>query len=411
MMAKLFDVESQTYLNLFFSLKEGTLDNNSDLKSRVNELKAEPETNSNGKGKLKRRMAFLALAISLLFVFAGCKPTDAQIQEAISKTQTAMTALIPIQRRAGCTNKFALNYDQWATANDGTCQYPENSAPIVPGCTDPKATNYDPAATWMATSTCQYLPAPANQVPGCTDPNAVNLSLAATWNDGSCVYKMIPVSGCTDEYATNHALAATVDDHSCVYSPLLGCTDPNAANFNSAAKQDDGSCAYTKTPIPGCIDSKAANFDSAATQDDGSCVYTKTQITGCIDSKATNFDSAATQDDGSCKYEQANLPEGFPSGVPNGNYIMTCNGVKAQSFSNTDIVQFSQQLKHTAKGMMDQATAACSAGSGCSCSNNVGFTQWDGKSFTMNITITVSCCAGGQCMTVPTTVTCIVTGK
>lgn len=356
------------------------MDNNSDLKSRFRELKAEPEMNSNGKGKLKRSMACLALAILLLVVLTGCKPTEAQIQEAISKIKTAMTALIPIQRRAGCTNKFALNYDQWATANDGTCQYPEKPAPIVPGCTDPKATNYDPTATWMATSSCQYLRAPANQVPGCTDPNAVNLSLPATWNDGSCVYKMIPVSGCTDEYANNHVLAATIDDYSCTYSPLSGCTDPNAVNFNSAAKQDDGNCAYTKT-----------------------------SILGCIDLKATNFNSAATQDDGSCKYEQAILPEGFPSGVPNGNYIMTCNGVKAQSISNTDIVQFSQQLENTAKGVMDQASAACNADSGCSCGNNVGFTQWDGKSFTMNITITVSCCAGGQCMTVPTTVTCIVT--
>jgi hypothetical protein len=319
--------------------------------------------------------------IMLLIVLVGCKPTDAQIQEAIAKTQTAMTSQVQILRRAGCTNKFALNYDQWATANDGTCQYPEKAAPIVPGCTDPKATNYNFAANWMD-GTCQYLPAPANQVPGCTDPKAVNLNSAATWNDGSCVYKMIPLSGCTDEYATNHVLGATIDDYSCVYSPLSGCTDPNAANFNSAAKQDDGSCAYTTTPKPGCIDSNATNFDSAATQDDGSCIY-----------------------------QQVELPEGFPSDIPNGNYIMTCNGMNAQSFSNTNIGQFSQELENTTKGILDQATAACGAGSGCTCSNNVGFTRWDGTSFTMNITITVNCCAGGQCMTVPTTVACTVIRK
>lgn len=250
----------------------------------------------------------------LLIVSLGCgKPTDKQIQEAISQTQTAMAAT-PFQyhQTPGCTNKFAINYDQWATVNDGSCTYPNTPPSIIPGCMDTKADNYDQTATWMDGS-CKYPPAPAGEIPGCTDPNSVAPNPAATWNDGSCVYKMVPVVGCTDENATNHVLAATVDDYSCVYPPIpvLGCTDPNASNYNPLATVNDYICKYSGTPVPGCTNPKADNFDPTATQDDGSCKFTP--ILGCTDPKATNFNSSANQDNGSCKYADVpatNLPGG-----------------------------------------------------------------------------------------------------
>ena len=358
------------------------MSDNKDLEDSVSELELEPETNSNGKGKPKRRMTGLALAITLLVVFVGCNKTDAQNKQAISNTQTAMAGPFQIVRRAGCTNKFAINYDQWATANDGSCKWPtDRTAPIVPGCTDSNATNYDSTANWMS-GTCKYKPAPANEVPGCTDPNAVNLNRIATWNDGSCVYKMIPISGCTDEYASNHVPAATADDYSCVYAPLAGCIDSNATNFNSAAKQDDGSCLYSKTPMAGCTDPKASNYNKSASQDDGSC-----------------------------KYEEAVLPEGFPANVPYGNYTMSCNGQNYGSFTNNNISKFAQDTVSTLRSSAEQGAAACSGGPGCTCSSSVSGTPWNGTYFTLTLKLSITCCIGGECMTTPVSVACTYTAK
>lgn len=52
-------------------------------------------------------------------------------------------------------------------------------------------------------------------VPGCTDPNATNYNPAATTNDGTCSY---PSSyyGCTNPDATNYSPSAIFDDNSCV---------------------------------------------------------------------------------------------------------------------------------------------------------------------------------------------------
>lgn len=83
------------------------------------------------------------------------------------------------------------------------------------------------------------------------------------------------VRGCTDPLATNHDPAATEDDGSCQYAPapVDGCTDNQATNYDPAATVDDGSCTYPPTTVEGCMDGQAINFDPEATVDDGSCQY------------------------------------------------------------------------------------------------------------------------------------------
>ena len=52
----------------------------------------------------------------------------------------------------------------------------------------------------------------------------------------------IDVPGCTDPNACNFDPAATSDDGSCQFPD--GCTDPSACNYNAAALCDDGSCTF-----------------------------------------------------------------------------------------------------------------------------------------------------------------------
>ena len=96
------------------------------------------------------------------------------------------------------------------------------------------------------------------------------------------------ILGCTDLIACNYDPNATEDDGSCDYgdldcpepcNPIYGCTDPNACNFDEDANCDNGSCDYGEIDCPepcnaifGCTDPEASNYDPDANCDDGSCV-------------------------------------------------------------------------------------------------------------------------------------------
>jgi len=175
----------------------------------------------------------------------------------------------------GCTDSIALNYNISAQIDDGSCFYD------IFGCTDSTALNYDPLAT-ADDGSCIYT------VFGCTDPLALNFSLIANTDDGSCIYCLY---GCMDSLAFNYDPNATCDDGSCVQF-VYGCTDSTALNYLPSANSDDGSCQFA-----GCTDSTALNYNPLATLDDGSCI---SATFGCTDSTAQNFNPLANIDDGSC---------------------------------------------------------------------------------------------------------------
>ena len=94
-------------------------------------------------------------------------------------------------------------------------------------------------------------------VQGCTDPTAINYDSSANVDDSSCISTVL---GCTDSTQFNYNPNANVDDGSCI--PITyGCTDANAFNYDAAANTNDGSClpfAY------GCTDATADNYDAGA---------------------------------------------------------------------------------------------------------------------------------------------------
>lgn len=69
-------------------------------------------------------------------------------------------------------------------------------------------------------------------VPGCTNPTANNYDPAATVDDGSCI-----VEGCTYAVADNFNPAATLDDHSCEFT--LGNSCPADINMDSVINTGD----------------------------------------------------------------------------------------------------------------------------------------------------------------------------
>lgn len=137
---------------------------------------------------------------------------------------------------------------------------------------------------------------------GCTDRNADNYNPDATVDDGSCTYENA-VYGCTDPNAANYNPFATIDDGSCI-DGILGCTDPNSTNYNANATIDDGSCIYVETPvILGCTNPLASNYNADATFNDGSCIF----LSGCTNPVADNYNSNAKIDDGTCECNSAEI--------------------------------------------------------------------------------------------------------
>ena len=228
------------------------------------------------------------------------------------------------------------------------------STPIVTGCVDENACNYNASAnTITSETTCSYpsenyLDCDGNclidsdgdgicdqlEILGCTDESSCNFDASAT-DDGTCEY--------AEDYldCDGNCLMDSDDDGICDELEVSGCTDMSACNYDYLAT-DDGTCEYAEDyldcdgnclmdsdddgicdelEVSGCTDMSACNYDYLAT-DDGICEYTQDyydcdgnclmdsdgdgicdelEVLGCTDISACNFNPFASDDDNSCE--------------------------------------------------------------------------------------------------------------
>ena len=137
-------------------------------------------------------------------------------------------------------------------------------------------------------------------VPGCTDPTACNYDPAATEDNDSC--EGIPEGFCDCDNNTLDAVGVCggtcmMDDNAngiCDDSEVEGCTNPTSCNYNADANVDDGSCEGFPTGYCDCFSSVPDTDNDGVCDDD--------EVDGCDDPFACNYDTAATENDGSCEY-------------------------------------------------------------------------------------------------------------
>ena len=150
----------------------------------------------------------------------------------------------------GCTDPTALNYNSYATVDDGSCSYP-----VIPGCTDTTALNYDPNAntddgscTYCDISADLFIVQPSSS--GACDAWIYALGSSSyppiqyTWNTGqtSNLFNLL----CAGVYTVTltDAMGCSLDTTIIIGIVNSGCTDPLATNYDPLATVDDGTCIY-----------------------------------------------------------------------------------------------------------------------------------------------------------------------
>lgn len=182
----------------------------------------------------------------------------------------------------GCMDPDALNYDEDANEEDGSCEYPEecDANLIVVNTT---TGTFGGEMTWeIADNEGTVVMTGGGYASNsdytdytCLEDGCYSVFLYDSFGDGwDSGFMEITMDGET-------LLIATIDqgDFAVATLPLnsddcaeivSGCTNPEALNYNPEAQYDDGSCIY---PIYGCMDEEALNYNPWANTDDGSCQY------------------------------------------------------------------------------------------------------------------------------------------
>jgi len=196
---------------------------------------------------------------------------------------------------------------------DGSFSLEFQCAPVLEGCTDACACNYDPNAN-ISTDTCDYFSCVACG-PGTT---AVMLGMNDTFGDGwnGATYSITDLNGdevafgslddadcsvdednfvgadsgfdilCLADGCYSITVGGGVFDEEVEWSLTLSDGTPIANGVDETASFTIGGTGC------GCTDPGACNFDPAAGLDDGSCEFET--CAGCTDPTACNFDPNAT---------------------------------------------------------------------------------------------------------------------
>lgn len=138
---------------------------------------------------------------------------------------------------SGCTDQTAINYDMYATVDNGMCEYETVYDPPY-GCNDPIACNYDPSATGQVN--CIYPPHPMcppviqpEPIYGCMDPTFDSYDPSATVNSQD---------NCYNEQVQGWGAGGTMT--------TTGCTDPNANNYQAFVDIVNNALCEYSTAIP-----------------------------------------------------------------------------------------------------------------------------------------------------------------
>ena len=227
----------------------------------------------------------------------------------------------------------------------GGITYTEFSIPLpampgILGCTDPTASNYDPAATIdngtcivdgnvdvdfvfenTGTNNTVLINNPSLNVGGAdaapgdllgaffiNDDGNFQCAGYSDWSNSNFTVAAFGTEpGQDNGFASGEAFTWIIqrsDGEQFYLDPTYDTNDPYITVYqNSSFVKIDAFETILEPSILGCTDDTAINYAVVATVDDGSCLY---DVNGCTDDTAINYNPDATIDDGSCFFEIIN---------------------------------------------------------------------------------------------------------
>lgn len=262
----------------------------------------------------------------------------------------------------GCTDENALNYDENATLDDGSCEYPceELVWTVVTDCWPEEVGWYftnEAGEVWAEVPEGTYTVDGGEEVwSGCVPHGCHTLTLTDAYGDGmygsqwpGCDldgdFELVTADGLVLVAMEDPDYGDAISWEICI--PVLpGCTLDTACNFDDSANADDGSCyapgdpcddmnpetvldVYTEEcdcngvpPVYGCTDSEACNYATEANVDDGSCFFVaQGQISGPLNPMAGTSSSYSY------------------NGIAENNYVWTVsNGVITSPYSGIGLL-------------------------------------------------------------------------
>jgi hypothetical protein len=188
---------------------------------------------------------------------------------------------------AGCTDPTALNYNSLANEDDGSCEYPLN-------CTDNLVTIQIATSNWGSEIGWSLVDASGVEVASgsgysswgwyteyaCVADGCYQLVLNDSWGDGwNGAYYMLSTN--TSYYEGSLYYGAYGIDMIGVNSDcgmIAGCTDVEAINFNPQATFDDGSCMYNSAAGLGITNGLEVEFALYPNPTTGGIIVNATSI-------------------------------------------------------------------------------------------------------------------------------------
>ena len=233
-----------------------------------------------------------------------------------------------------------------ATDDNGAFDIDFTCVPVVEGCLDAIACNYNPDAN-VDDGSCDIWSCVCPDTTGTPVQFYMNDAFGDGWN-GS-VYTVTSLAGDTVATGTLDEAGFFVDNDNYTgpeYGYDLFCLAPGCysvevtdgdwpSEVSWQVLTEDGSVLTSGGPtagitisvggaVCGCTDMGACNYDPAATDEDGSCEYLT--CAGCTDAAACNYDATATILDDSCCYDNCvsvNMNDSFGDGWNGANYTLS----------------------------------------------------------------------------------------
>ena len=233
-----------------------------------------------------------------------------------------------------------------ATDDNGAFDIDFTCVPVVEGCTESAACNYNPEAN-VDDGSCDIWSCICPDTTGTPVQFYMNDAFGDGWN-GS-VYTITSLAGDTIATGTLDDAAFAVDNDN-YEGPEFGydliCLAPGCysvevtdgdwpSEVSWEVLTEDGGVLTSGGPtagitisvggaVCGCTDAGACNYDPIATDEDGSCEYVT--CAGCTDATSCNYDATATIEDGSCCYDNCvtiNMNDSFGDGWNGADYTLS----------------------------------------------------------------------------------------